>query len=42
MAKRAGADAARRFGKDRYHHELRDAVRRLAGPDADPIPPTAS
>jgi glycosyltransferase involved in cell wall biosynthesis len=44
MAKRAGADAATRFGKDRYHRELRDAVRRLAGPDADadPIRPIAS
>ncbi|GAA2152983.1 glycosyltransferase family 4 protein [Actinomadura napierensis] len=42
MAKRAGADAARRFGKDRYHRELRDAVRELAGPEAAPQPPTAT
>ncbi|MFD0685140.1 glycosyltransferase family 4 protein [Actinomadura fibrosa] len=32
MAKRARDDAARRFGKDRYHSELREAVRRLAAP----------
>ncbi|MDL4772332.1 MULTISPECIES: glycosyltransferase family 4 protein [Thermomonosporaceae] len=32
MAKRARADAARRFGKDRYHRELREAVRSLAAP----------
>jgi glycosyltransferase involved in cell wall biosynthesis len=29
MAKRARADAARRFGRERYHDELRQAVRRL-------------
>ncbi|MFB4313039.1 glycosyltransferase family 4 protein [Actinomadura sp. 21ATH] len=34
MAKRARADAARRFGKDRYHRELREAVRALTDPDA--------
>lgn len=32
MAKRARDDAARRFGKDRYHRELREAVRELATP----------
>ncbi|MEU8342979.1 hypothetical protein SAMN05443665_1014136 [Actinomadura meyerae] len=32
MAKRARADAARRFGKDRYHRELREAVRGLTRP----------
>ncbi|RFS85092.1 glycosyltransferase family 1 protein [Actinomadura spongiicola] len=31
MAKRARDDAARRFGKDRYHRELRDAVQDLTG-----------
>jgi glycosyltransferase involved in cell wall biosynthesis len=34
MAKRARADAARRFGKDRYHRELWEAVRALTDPDA--------
>ncbi|MFC6878199.1 MULTISPECIES: glycosyltransferase family 4 protein [Actinomadura] len=39
MAKRARADAARRFGKDRYHRELRDAIRGLADPaQAAPAP----
>jgi glycosyltransferase involved in cell wall biosynthesis len=33
MAGRARADAARRFGKDRYHRELREAVRALTDPD---------
>ncbi|MFC9976908.1 glycosyltransferase family 4 protein [Spirillospora sp. NPDC127200] len=32
MAKRARADAARRFGKDRYHRELRDAITTLTDP----------
>jgi glycosyltransferase involved in cell wall biosynthesis len=30
MAKRAHEDAGRRFGKDRYHHELRTTVHELA------------
>ncbi|WP_395104402.1 glycosyltransferase family 4 protein [Actinomadura sp. SCN-SB] len=34
MAKRARADAARRFGKDRYHREMREAVRALTDPGA--------
>ncbi|WP_243772714.1 glycosyltransferase family 4 protein [Actinomadura barringtoniae] len=34
MAKRAQADAAERFGRDRYHGELREAVRRLIHPPA--------
>ncbi|GLZ04907.1 glycosyl transferase [Actinomadura sp. NBRC 104412] len=34
MAKRARADATRRFGKDRYHREMREAVRALTDPDA--------
>ncbi|GAA3945111.1 glycosyltransferase family 4 protein [Actinomadura viridis] len=37
MAKRARADAARRFGKDRYHRELREAVRALTDPDAGTV-----
>ncbi|GLW62069.1 glycosyl transferase [Actinomadura rubrobrunea] len=37
MAKRAREDAARRFGEDRYHRELRDAVRVLVGSRTAPV-----
>jgi glycosyltransferase involved in cell wall biosynthesis len=40
LARRARADAVGRFGKDRYYHELRQAVRRLSpAPQSDHRPP---